>query len=204
MSSGIYLIKNKINGHLYIGKSKHVERRYSQHICKSLDKNSKEYNYPIHRAIRKYGKDNFVLEILERIEPYDENKANERERYWIKRFNTFLNNKHYNASSGGEVVCDREVSKETREKLSKSQKKQYQTKEGKQRAKKHSEDMKGINNPSYGTHTNGKRVICIETNIIYPSARAAGKSIGRSHTSIISACNGKQKTAGGFKWKYLD
>ena len=204
MTSGIYLIRNKINGHLYVGKSVQIERRFSQHICKSFDKDSKEYDYPIHRAIRKYGKDNFILEILEKIEPYDESLANCRERYWIQKFNTFRSNQHYNASSGGEIVCDKKVTEETRGKLSKSQKRQYQTEEGKQRAKKHSQDMMGKNNPSYGTHTNGKKVICIDTNIVYPSARAAGKAINRSHTAIISACLGKQKTSGGFRWKYLE
>lgn len=203
MTSGIYLIKNKINGHLYVGKSVYIERRFSQHIWKSKDINSREYNYPIHRAIRKYGESNFSLEVLEKIEPYNEKIANKQERYWIQKFNTFLSNEHYNASSGGEIVCDRQITQKDREKFSKAQKRQYRTEKGKQRAKKHSEDMKGAKNPQYGKHSNGKKVLCVETEKIYPSARAAGKAINRSHTSIISACSGKQKTAGGFRWKYI-
>lgn len=58
--------------------------------------------------------------------------------------------------------------------------------------------MQGKNNPQYGKHSNGKQILCIETNIIYPSARAAAKAVNRSHTSIINACNkkGQNRSAG--------
>ena len=32
MSIGIYKYQNKINGHIYIGQSTNIERRYQQHI----------------------------------------------------------------------------------------------------------------------------------------------------------------------------
>ena len=41
-----------------------------------------------------------------------------------------------------------------------------------------------------------KKVICIETGVIYESASAAGKSVGIS--SVDSCCRGGTKTAGGY------
>ena len=35
--------------------------------------------------------------------------------------------------------------------------------------------MKGFNNPQYGKHSNGKQVICVETQQIFPSGRAAAE-----------------------------
>lgn len=204
MSSGIYLITNLINNHLYIGKSINIEKRFKDHINVSNNPNSPEYKYPIHSAIRKYGSNNFRLSILEEIEPYVDTIANEKEKYWIKKLDTFHNREHYNLTLGGEGIRGKKFSAEDRKKLSQRQKEAYQTPQGKIRAKKHSTYMSGESNPLYGKHANGKKVLCIETQQVYPSARAAAKAANRSHTSIISACLGKQKSAGGLHWKYLE
>lgn len=204
MSSGIYLLTNLINNHLYVGKSINIEKRFVNHINTSNNPNSPEYNYPIHRAIRKYGSENFNLSILENIEPYVEDIANQQEKYWIQKLNTFYSNEHYNATLGGDGKLGRKLSLEERKKLSQKQKEAYQTTQGKLRAKKHSIHISGKNNPNYGKHLNGKRVLCVETQQIYASARAAAKDVNRSHTSIISACLGKTKTSANFHWKYLE
>ena len=49
----------------------------------------------------------------------------------------------------------------------------------------------------------GKRVKCIETGIVYLSARLAGQknNIGCNH--ITEVCNGKRKTVGGYHWQYV-
>lgn len=39
---------------------------------------------------------------------------------------------------------------------------------------------------------------------VYPSARNAGKETLISNSSITAVCRGKRKTAGGFKWKYIE
>jgi group I intron endonuclease len=46
------------------------------------------------------------------------------------------------------------------------------------------------------------KVLCIETNIIYDSAKEAERQTGISSTSIGRVCNGKRKTAGNFTWKW--
>ncbi len=57
----IYLVTNNINGKRYIGKtSQSVEKRWYQH-CKNAEYGHDTYLY---RAIRKYGKNNFTVELL--------------------------------------------------------------------------------------------------------------------------------------------
>lgn len=51
---------------------------------------------------------------------------------------------------------------------------------------------------------NCKRVLCIETGVIYESTREAARQTGIAQSSISQCCNGKLKTAGGYHWKYID
>ena len=96
MYGSIYKITNKINGKIYIGQTiqKPIERFY-QHCAKSAK--CEVLNMPIHKAILKYGKNNFSFEILETI---NKNKLNERERYWISYYDSY--NSGYNATFGGQ------------------------------------------------------------------------------------------------------
>lgn len=80
--TGIYLIHNTVNGKNYVGQSKHILNRWNQHRC-----DSKTKNYPLYRAIRKYGIDKFEFSILEKCEidelPY-------KEDYYIDLYNAYL------------------------------------------------------------------------------------------------------------------
>lgn len=49
-----------------------------------------------------------------------------------------------------------------------------------------------------------KQVICVETGIVYASSMEAERKTGASHSNIIKCCLGKQKTTGGYHWKYSD
>ena len=55
-----------------------------------------------------------------------------------------------------------------------------------------------INNPK-----RSKKVLCIETNIIYESVNEAARQTKIDCGGISRACNGKLKTAGGYYWKYV-
>lgn len=89
---GIYKITNNINGKYYIGKSKNIKIRWKQH-------RSATDSSPLHQAIKKYGKDNFSIEILEKCLPEE---LNDKEIYWIKQYNGYLNSECYNATLGGD------------------------------------------------------------------------------------------------------
>lgn len=87
---GIYKITNIINNKCYIGQSVCIEKRWENHKCKNGNK-----DYPLYRAFRKYGIDNFVFEVLEECSKDD---LSERELFYIKQYDSVNNgyNQTYN------------------------------------------------------------------------------------------------------------
>lgn len=96
---GIYKITNMVNGKAYVGQSVDIYKRWCSHRIAAFKKESELYEYPIYRAIRKYGLENFCFEIVERCE---KKKLSERERFWISYYDTFFNG--YNQTFGGEAT----------------------------------------------------------------------------------------------------
>lgn len=80
--TGIYKITNKINGKIYIGQSVNIERRWRDHKKANAD-------YPIHKAFKKYGIENFDFEVLEEC-PIRE--LNQKEQKYIIHFNSLVPN----------------------------------------------------------------------------------------------------------------
>ena len=72
MTQGIYLIKNNVNNRHYVGQSKDIERRWNEHRHSTFNTNATDYETPLHRAIRKYGIENFAFEILEVVPNHSE------------------------------------------------------------------------------------------------------------------------------------
>ena len=99
MRGFIYKITNTINGKSYIGQTiQNVKERFYQHCATKCSKAVS--NMAIHRAIKKYGKSNFTVEVIEEI---DSANLNDRERYWIKYYNSYNNG--YNSTKGGQDGC---------------------------------------------------------------------------------------------------
>lgn len=93
----IYLITNVINNKQYVGQTVNkVQRRFNQHKNSAYNIKDKDNKAPLHQAIKKYGIENFTVEILEEC---PNNQLNEREIYWINKLDTYQ--KGYNASLGG-------------------------------------------------------------------------------------------------------
>lgn len=93
MKKYIYKITNIINNKCYIGQTKNYTKRFNGHRNR-LNKNEHENPY-LQYAWNKYGAENFIFEIIELTENY-----NEREKYWIKYFNSNVDG--YNILPGGE------------------------------------------------------------------------------------------------------
>lgn len=86
----IYKITNTINGKIYIGQSiRPIQKRFKRHINDAINNN---INTHFAKAIRKYGKDNFVIEEIDTANSQDE--LNRKEQYWIKYYDS--TNKGYN------------------------------------------------------------------------------------------------------------
>lgn len=95
----IYIYTNRINGHTYIGQTNDIKKRHNCHKSDSYNTRSPGYWLPFHVAIRKYGIDNFTLEILEEVDTLAE--ADEREQYWIKEKKSLVSENGYNIAIGG-------------------------------------------------------------------------------------------------------
>ncbi len=80
---GIYKITNKANNHCYVGQSIDIENRFRTHINVLNNKNQASYNYPLYRAMRKYGINNFEFEVLEIV--MQEDDLTRREMYWYEK-----------------------------------------------------------------------------------------------------------------------
>lgn len=91
----IYKYTNKINNKIYIGQTRQrLERRHYKHT------NQLDDNTYFHRAVQKYGMENFSLEIIEDNIPLEQ--LDEREIYWIKYFDSYYTSgKGYNETKGG-------------------------------------------------------------------------------------------------------
>jgi group I intron endonuclease len=126
----IYKVTNLINNKIYIGKTlKTLSKRKSCHFAHAKAGSS---NY-FHRAIRKYGKENFVWEVIDQCLFAESLVA--MEKYYIEKFNCQKPN-GYNLTAGGEGMFGYKYSEESKQKMRES----------------HGEKQKGINHPMYGKH----------------------------------------------------
>ena len=97
MITGIYKITNLVNGHYYIGQSVDIKARFREHRFAARHVEHKDHSSPIHRALCKYGCKNFSYEVLEECL---RTHLDEKEVYWIEKFNTYKG-KGYNCNPGG-------------------------------------------------------------------------------------------------------
>ena len=99
MKNVIYAYKRKTDEKIvYVGQTVNLKNRHYRHIkIDPGDCTLVEYNYPLSRGIRKYGEDGYELIVLEEVK--DIEKLNEREIYYIKKFNTYYDG--YNQTIGG-------------------------------------------------------------------------------------------------------
>jgi len=92
MSYKLYKVVNLVNQKIYIGITKlEVSERWNKHL---LDANS-----PLHRAIQKYGKENFTIEILK--ESLDRLEISSLEDPTIEKFQSRITQHGYNVAKGG-------------------------------------------------------------------------------------------------------
>ena len=94
----IYKITNTKNNKVYIGQvyNKSINDRFERHKHDALH-NSNLY---IHRAIRKHGISNFIVEQIDEAKSLKE--LNEKEKHWIKYYNSTNSKFGYNLTDGGD------------------------------------------------------------------------------------------------------
>lgn len=100
---GIYIIRNKINNKLYIGKSINIYLRLKQHNT-HLNTKNKDENPHLINAWHKYGKDNFEYFVIEDCEK-DDILLKEKELYWMNRLESTNRNFGYNLRMDTSTKC---------------------------------------------------------------------------------------------------
>lgn len=189
-------------GKCYIGQTKNFKKRKSQHETAKDD-------YVFHKAIRKYGKDSFVWEILEEC-PY--NQLNEKEIYWIATYDSYNNG--YNSTQGG----DNADSLLNWKKNNKDKEYEYAMnglKAANEYWKKHPEEriqqLASVRDKAI--KATQQKVRCIELDLVFDSiadaerwsntdANPTGKMIYHQHISKV--CKGQRHTTGGYHWEYVN
>ena len=127
MICGIYTIRNKVNGKIYIGQAIDIKDRWKDHR-KRLN-GGYHVNKHLQRSWDKYGEESFEFNILLECE---ESQLNTLEEYYIFELMTYDKRVGYNKTYGGD---NGRPTEETRKKMSKSH-----------------TDIKGENHPMYGKH----------------------------------------------------
>ena len=193
---GVYQIRNLVNGKIYIGSSKTLAGRLKRHL-NNLCKN-KHDNCHLQMAFNKYGKNNFIFEIIEFC---DISEQYEVEQYWI---NNFFGDNCYNINAEAIKPPDCTGKKhifteEHRRNISIGVKKSFQ--ENPERAKQMSLARIGKNRGA--DHVNSKAVVCLETGVVYGSAAEARRVIGNG-LNISGCCRGESKTAGELHWVFKE
>ena len=191
----IYSLKNKLNGKRYVGQTiQKISKRINQHM---------RANTVIGCALRKHGKDNFEIEIIEDNVAIEDLDA--LETYFIVYFDCIAP-KGYNLNYGGNgrgIVLE-----ETRKKLSEASKGHFVSEETREKQRKANlgrknwqfgkpvseetrkkiskaltgrkrPDMAGENNPMYGVHLTG------EKNPMFGKKGGKSPFLGHHHTEEI-------------------
>ena len=92
----IYLIANKINGKVYVGKTQiGYKKRFGQH-CRAYNYGNRTY---ISCAIHKYGKENFELKLLGQVE---DDSWEFWEKFYIQKYKSLYTQNGYNITEGGD------------------------------------------------------------------------------------------------------
>ena len=157
------------------------------------------------KAIEKYGWENFKHEILEEHVPTQ--KIDERERYWIAYYKSNDRKFGYNIEAGG--CSHKEVSEETRKKLSAVHK--GKPKSAEHRKKLSLANLGHHNTPEAEAKRIAKRIKPVlqfdkKGNFLneFSSILEAATVLNIDNSGISKVCKGKAKTCGGFIWKYKE
>ena len=198
----VYKITNKSNGKFYIGQtSTSIKERWSKHC-----NNGSHCTY-LKNAIKKYGKENFIIEEIYIAK--DRGELNKLEKAAIIEYNS-LYPSGYNLTTGGDAFSHNE---ETKRKISKAQLGSKRGKEARENMSKAAkgkiiseQQKKDIANTLKGNipvnKEKGKSVKCIDNNTIYSCASEAAKILKLDPLAINRVASGKRKTTGKLRFKY--
>ena len=179
----IYKITNIQNNKVYIGQTiRPIEQRFHRHLNDALNNILDTH---LARAIRKYGKDSFIIEEIDNAQTPDE--LNQKEQYWIRYYNSV--NEGYNETDAISKSGGNTYQSKTEEEMEVIKEKIRQTK-------------LGAKNPM-ARKIKRTNIITNEVDIfdtIISCAKACGIQNGK--TSITDRLNGKIKSPFKKTWTF--
>ena len=98
----LYKITNVLSGKIYIGQSNKEKERWRQHKYFARQENPVQY---VHRAMAKYGVDNFIYEVIAMCRTQED--ADETEAQLIIQYDSRNKKYGYNRSPGGDLCWNR-------------------------------------------------------------------------------------------------
>ena len=225
---GVYMIKNSVNGKIYIGCSVDVNRRFNSHKNKLV--NGNHSNLHLQQSWNKYSQSAFTFEIIEEC---DDSILYEREHYYATYYNTLDNKIGYNKLPTSNNKRPAYLTEEIKQKISKSRKGIPCKYKGVKRSAEVVEKIKlnrksteGVNNPMYGKKNSAtsernklKTKLTMPSDYVwhtstavnqytkemkliknFNSVREAAKSVSRTEGAISMCITGRNKTCAGYIW----
>ena len=217
MSSGIYKIRNLVNGKVYIGSAVNFKRRWDYH--KSRLNNNSHNNIHLQNAWNKNGQENFVFEVVEEVLPseFDDKKTfkiklvNIKEQYYLDTLlfaQDYINKKNniflelgYNLNPTASNSLGRPTSEYTKKKISESLIGKMIGDKNPNYGRKHSIETRKI--ISDFRKETGKPIFCVTNGILYKSIKEASKSLNIKPHNIIHVLKGRWTQTKGYIFKYI-
>lgn len=201
MNAGVIYKYTSPSNKIYIGQTVDEQRRISQHKWQAKN-NPKDY---FHRALAKYGFNNFKYEVLF----YTKSNCKENlkvvldamEKYYIRKYQSKV--KGYNLTDGGEGILN--ASTETRDKIRKANLGRRQS----------TTTIQKISSTLKESYASGKIKVKGAKKVIaylngnfykqYDSCADASRELGTSKTSIANVLAGRaRQTKQGYTFKFQE
>ena len=168
-------------------------------------------------AVDKYGKENFRREIVCEADTAEE--LNKLEYELSIKYDVVNSDDWYNLCYGGYSTNGFKFSDESKKVMSEKKKGVYDgsknpmygvhrklTEDHKRKISENHREQTGELNwmygKNYGQNPRARSVVCLESGVVYDSAKRAAHELGLNYSNLIGVVKGKRKQVGGLHFKY--